>query len=618
MCGIAGMYLYKRGNLQEDYFSWCLSTMKRRGPDSQKTWHNNENYITAFARLAIRDLSEHGDQPMLSDCKNYCISFNGEIYNTNKLKEKLRPYRSCFQSTSDTEVFLYALMHLGVDSTLSLADGMFAFAFFDTKKNKLILARDRMGIKPLYVGTSSKGIVYSSQYDHIINHSFFKDESCNETAIASYLFLGYMAENSGIINNTYLVPHGYYIVAENGRFNTHNYYDYPIKENNEARTFDEVLRASVDEQLVSDVPVGTFMSGGVDSNLVTYFANHHHTNFQAFTIGVSDDKMNEAEQAKIFAGIFQTDHYCKYITRNDLVELIKENTLAFTEPFADHSSLPTLALSKFAKEKITVALSGDGGDELFWGYQRNINALHHIALYRKNLLSRRVSLLVKKFKQPSSIDVSRHWSYKNFIDYYYSSLSITGAIHWLPQIYKAEPEKVFFFCNSMQLFDEIMDTKALMNVVRKMEMDIHLQRILLKVDRASMHYSLETRVPFLSNAMLDYSLCCTYDECIKDTHGKIILKNSLAQKTEASLVFQAKKGFTVPLNKWIRKEIKKDVTEKIMDMPAHLSVFFRSNQLERLLKEHAEKKHCDGWLIWAIYSLVNWDITHRNKYQHCV
>ena len=610
------MYLFKRGDLQQDYFSWCLNTMKRRGPDRQKIWHNNENYITAFARLAVRDLSAQGDQPMLSDCKNYCISFNGEIYNTGELIQKLKPYRSCFHSTSDTEVLLYALMHLGVDATLSITDGMFAFAFFDVRNNKLVLARDRMGIKPLYIGTSSKGIVYSSQYDHIINHSFFKDESFNEAAVASYLFLGYMGENSGVISNTYMVPHGYYIVAEKEGISKHNYYDHSINGKPPTKTFDEVLQASVEKQLVSDVPAGTFMSGGVDSNLVTYFANHHK-NFQSFTIGVEDEAMNETEQAKIFADIFHANHHYKYVTTNDLLELIKENSFAFTEPFADHSSLPTLLLSKFAKEKITVALSGDGGDELFWGYRRNINALHHIALYRKNLLLRRISLLSKKIKQSSSIDVSRHWHYKNFIDYYYSSLSITGAIQWLPQICKVEPEKDFFFCKSMQLFDESMDTKAFMNIVRKMEMDIHLQRILLKVDRASMHYSLETRVPFLSNDMVDYSLSCTYDVCIRDTHGKLIPKNSLAEKTEAGLVFRPKKGFTVPINKWIRNEMKNDITEKVLDMPAHLSVFFRRHKLEQLLKEHAEKKHDGGWFIWAIYSLVNWDITHRNKYQPC-
>jgi len=169
----------------------------------------------------------------------------------------------------------------------------------------------------------------------------------------------------------------------------------------------------------------------------------------------------------------------------------------------------------------------------------------------------------------------------------------------------------------MQLFDKKMDTKTLMNIVRKMETDIHLQRILLKVDRASMHYSLETRVPFLSNEMLDYSLSCSYDECIKESHGKMILKNSLAEKSKPSLVFQSKKGFTVPLDKWIRSEIKNTVTETIMDMPSCLSVFFNNHKLKQLLKEHASEKHNGGWLIWALYSLVNWNNTHRNKYTSC-
>jgi asparagine synthase (glutamine-hydrolysing) len=518
MCGIAGMYLYKRGDLQQDYFSWCLSTMRRRGPDSEKIWHNKENYIGVFARLAIRDLSEQGDQPMLSDCNNFCISFNGEIYNIDELKQRLRAYRSSFRSTSDTEVLLYSFIHLGVEATLSLADGMFAFAFFDVRKNKLVLGRDRLGIKPLYIGESSEGIVYSSQYDHIVNHSFFVKEEFKENSIATYLSLGYMAEGCGIINHTYLLQHGCYIVAENGTTANYNHYDYPITENIKTISFDEALQTSVERQLVSDVPVGTFMSGGIDSNLVTYFANRQEQ-VRSFTIGVHDNEMNEAEQAKIFANVFRTPHYCKYITIDDLLNLINENFQAFTEPFADYSSLPTLLLSKFAKERVTVALSGDGGDELFWGYKRNISALNHVPLYRKNLTGRRLSLIAQKVKDPSSVNVSRHWYYKNFIDYYYSTLSIAGANHWLPQICKAEPAPSFFYCKSLRLPDESTSTSGLMNIVRKMETDIHLQRILLKVDRASMFHSLEVRVPFLSNMMLDYSLSCSFDECVQEKQG---------------------------------------------------------------------------------------------------
>lgn len=608
------MYLYKRGDLQENYFSWCLSTMRRRGPDRKKIWHNEKNYITAFARLAVRDLSEHGDQPMLSDCKNYCISFNGEIYNTNELIQKLKPYRSCFNSTADTEVLLYALIHLGIENTLSLADGMFAFAFFDIQKNRLVLARDRVGIKPLYVGTGTKGIVYSSQYDHIINHSFFKDECLNEKTVASYLSLGYMPENSGAINNTYLIPHGYYLVAENEKLTTRNYYAYPICTDSIKQNLDEVLQKSVTQQLISDVPVGTFMSGGIDSNLVTYFANHHE-NFQSFTIGVNDDSMNEAKQAAAFANIFHTDHHCRYITPSDLLTLIKDNTAAFTEPFADYSSLPTLLLSEFAKQRITVALSGDGGDEIFWGYPRNIKALNAISLYRSNLATRRLKLVAEKIKRPSSTDVSRHWGYKNFPEYYFSSLWITGAKHWVPEICRVEPVYPFFFLESKRLYDEDTDTMRLMNIVRKMEIDIHLQRILLKVDRASMHYSLEVRVPFLCNSMLDYSLSCTYRDCIKEKHGKLILKNSLAAKTDTSLVFQPKKGFTIPLDTWIRNEIKDDIIEKIMEMPSDLAMLFRKKKLAQLLKEHMEGKYNWGWFIWALYALVNWKTTHINKYK---
>lgn len=610
------MYLYKRGDLQEQYFSWCMETMKRRGPDSRKIWHNGENYISAFTRLAIRDLTKLGDQPMLSDCENYCISFNGEIYNTTDLKERLVPFRREFRSTCDTEVLLYALIFLGIDETLAITDGMFAFAFFNRLQNKLILARDRVGIKPLYVGADSNGVVYSSQYDHIVNHSFFRNEPLNTGALGSYLSLGYMAEGSGIISKTYLLPHGHYLEVSEGVMKTVNYYSYPIRSERTIGNFDETLQSSVESQLVSDVALGTFMSGGVDSNLVTYFANHH-SNCQAFTIGVSGHHMDEATEASRFAEIFQARQYCKYIREDDLLELIKENSNAFTEPFADYSSLPTLLLARFAKERVTVALSGDGGDELFWGYRRNITALRSMRLYRQKGLKRKLALLSNKIRHSGSVNLSRHWEFEDFVEYYHSTFNITGALQWVPEICSRDVEHSLFYCISKRLYHEDCSDTDLMNILRKMEVDIHLQRILLKVDRASMHYSLETRVPFLSNKMLDFSAQYSHQDCIKGDHGKMPLKNSLAEKTEPGLVFREKKGFSIPLDNWIRKEIRKDVTEKILDMPPALAIHFRKGKLELLLKQHMERQHNFGWIIWAIYSLVNWEATQLNKYRQC-
>ena len=616
MCGIAGMYSYSNTNVDLDYFNWCLSTMKHRGPDAQEIWHNNHNYITAFARLAIRDLSANGNQPMMDDKGNYCISFNGEIYNTSVLQARLQPFQISYRSSSDTEVLLYALIHLGVDTTLRITDGIFAFAFYDITRHRLVLARDRMGVKPLYIGTGAEGIVYSSQYDHIINHRFCKDNAWNESAVAGYLSLGYMAENSGVINHTRLLPHGYYTIVENGLVQSHRYYGYGTTTTNTStqKNIDVVLEQSVSSQLVSDVAVGTFMSGGVDSTLVSYFANRH-TSLQSFTLGIKESHLDETQAAAAFAGLFHTRHHTDTIHSADLLALLQENAQAFTEPFADFSSLPTLMLSKFTRQFVTVALSGDGGDELFWGYPRNCKALTMLPYYSRGKISRKLSLLKDKLISPSTTDISRHWGHQGLTGYYYSALFITGASAWVPAICKAVPEEAFFLNGIDDLIqDAAGDPASCMNILRKMEMDIHLQRILLKVDRASMYHSLEVRVPFLGNDMLDYSQQYIYSDCIQGKEGKINLKESLIQKSSAQLVKQPKKGFVIPMDEWLRKEIKAEVTEKILDMPVHLAGMFHKKQTAKLLEEHMSGRYNHGWFIWAVYSLVTWDATHRNKY----
>lgn len=613
MCGIAGMYNFKRGDLYRNYFQACIKTMKHRGPDDDDIWDNEENYITAFVRLSIRDLSINGRQPMFSADRNFCISFNGEIYNTNELKNLLKPYHISYHSSSDTETLLYSIIHLGIEKTLSVADGIFAFAWYDLKKNSLILARDRVGIKPLYAGISENGVVYSSQYDHIINHPYFKGNTLSASAVGNYLKFGYVPEDMGAIANTKLLLHGYYYVVEDNKVKEFPYYKYGTHtKTRDKKDLAETLSNAVQSQLVADVPVGTFMSGGVDSTLVTYYANKKQP-VQSFTIGVKDSRLDESNAAKEFASIFGTKHSSESIDSGTFKNLIKDHIKAFSEPFADYSSLPTLMLSAFTRKKVTVALSGDGGDELFWGYPRNIRALALIPFYQKRLLRRRLSLVTSKVKQPSRIDIRRHWRMKNFIDYYYSSLAITGSVQWFSRLFNGITKHSHFYDEVQKKSGENSSANELMNIVRRLEVDIHLQRILLKVDRASMFHSLEVRVPFLSNDMLDLSEQYQFTDCIEGNSGKANLKHLLASYTSKELVYKPKQGFTVPLDEWLRKDLKDDVAEKLMDMPSHLSVMFKKGSLQALYTDYLNGSEDTAWLIWAIYALVLWDAEHRNK-----
>jgi asparagine synthase (glutamine-hydrolysing) len=614
VCGIAGIFHYKR-HAQDDkgFLDAALKTMHHRGPDSSGTWSNNQNYSAGFVRLAIRDLSENGSQPMLSECGNYCISFNGEIYNTQNFKSKLEASGVNFKSTTDTEVLLYAIIKWGLNEVLEKFDGIYAFAFYDHKKNKLLLARDRSGIKPLYIGTSTEGVIYSSQYDHIIHHPYIKNNSIHTGAVGAYMSLGYVPENSGIISNTFMLPHGFYAEVNDTGMNVMRFYNYPVQTQEKSKgRLEDLLEQNVKAQLVSDVPIGTFMSGGVDSPLVSYYANKH-TKVKSFNIGVDDPSMDESKAAAEFASIFNTEHFCKHITEKDLLETISDNTKAFTEPFADFSSIPTLILSKFASSKLTVALSGDGGDELFWGYPRNIKMLQQGLRFNKNKAARTFDFLKERITGSKKNTLKRHLLVDDFPSYYYRSIFIPGAEHWLSDVYKPKADKAFFFNDFMQ-HEQVndLDENGIMNAVRKLEFDLHLQRILLKVDRASMYHSLEVRVPLLSNDIIEYSTTLDYNDCIKNGQGKYNLKELLIKKSKESLVLQPKKGFVIPLNKWLKQELRKDVEEKLLNMPAELAPLFNRQQIQKLLDEHKQSKHDWSWFIWSLYSLVNWHHQYRN------
>ena len=492
-------------------------------------------------------------------------------------------------------------------------DGIFAFAFYDKRKNKLILARDRSGIKPLYIGKSDEGLVYSSQYDHIIHHPYIKDNALNAAAIGAYLSLGYVPENSGVVQQTFMLPHGFYCEVNERGLNIFRFYNYQLKSG--ARLLKDVgavIDKNVKDQLVSDVPIGTFMSGGVDSPLVSYYAKKY-ADLKSFNIGVDDPTIDESASASKYASLFHTDHFSKIITEQDLIKTIEDNTKAFTEPFADYSSIPTLVLSKFAKQQVTVALSGDGGDELFWGYPRNVKMLQKGLAFKKSKARRTFDFITERISGANRNTLYRHLQVDDFPSYYYRSLFITGAEQWVPKVLNSKVEDAFFYKDLVQNANEInIDEAGIMDIVRKMEFDIHLQRILLKVDRASMYHSLEVRVPLLSNEMIDFSTGVTYKDCISNGQGKMNLKNLLIEKSNKELVMQPKKGFIIPLGNWIRKELRKDVEDKLMNMPSELAPLFNQKQIALLLKQHMSGTKDWSWFIWAIYSLVNWHRQYRN------
>lgn len=622
MCGIVGVYSFIEENIQsqESFINWALTSMNRRGPDSKGKWSNGTNFISGFVRLAIRDLSAKANQPIVSSCGNYVLTYNGEIYNAEKFKKQLESdFGVKFETNSDTEVLLYSLIHLGYKKVLADFDGIFAFSFYHKLNNTLLLARDRAGIKPLYIGISNSGIVFSSQYDHIVNHPYIQSNSIKPSAIANYLQLGYMPEGSGIVQNTYMLPHGYYVqINSQGISPLSSFYTYPIenKSFDPMHSLESTIHEAVQSQLISDVPIGTYLSGGVDSPIVTFFSKKEKKDINSYTIGINNNALDESELSKKYAEIFDITHNVKYFNEPDLLAVIKNNINAFTEPFADFSSLPTLLLSSFSKKDVTVALSGDGGDELFWGYNRNQAALEFYQFYKNSFAQVIGKYVWRKIDRKSSKFSFKDTQYDNFIDYYYHKLFITGAKKWVPKIFNEAPEVPFFFkqCQQEVEKDDLNIVQA-MNMVRKLEFDLHLQRILLKVDRASMYNSQEVRVPLLSNSMLEKSIEYDYWSCVHGRHGKFPLKSLLGHFTDSSIPFLPKKGFNIPMGEWMRGPLKKELFECLNNIPPRFQGMFNQNALVKMYQDHLSNKGDWSWILWAVISLFEWDRKHVNIFK---
>lgn len=615
MCGIAGCFSFTGEEPSENYFRWCMQTMKHRGPDDDGMWSNNRNYLGAFVRLSVRDVSQLGHQPMLSADGNYCLSFNGEIYNTAVLCNYLKGFSIRWKSSSDTEILLYALIYLGVDKTLAITDGMYAFAWYNKLQDELVVARDRMGIKPLYLGSNDKGVVYSSQYDHIINHAYFRDNAIDTGALGQYLQLGYTPVGSGVYEQTQLVPQGTYFKIKHKQISSYKYYDFQYNAHTVLpEELSHALQHTVESQLISDVPVGCFLSGGVDSSLAVWYASQGHKKINCFTIGNMQREFDESGPAKELAHKTEVSHHISILSNEHALALIARHAEAFSEPYADHSSLPILHLSSFAKEKVTVALSGDGADELFWGYNRSIKLLSETSLYSgQHFLRKPLAALYRIYKLNQVIGAG-FWNQDNFDLLYYQRMFVTGAYEQVPKLFKRNtpwPDVLRQLAN--QLNRNSQNTE-LMQHARYIELYFHLQRILIKTDRASMFSGLEVRVPYLSNAMLQYASALTHKDCIWKTEGKYNVKKLLEHYMGSSFAFRKKQGFVIPIDHWMHTTLKADVTEKLLDMPSALSCFFDKKRLESYVRTYFSQKSNRSWFVWTLYTLVLWHRNHVNKY----
>ncbi|MBI1286925.1 MAG: asparagine synthase (glutamine-hydrolyzing) [Flavobacteriales bacterium] len=555
MCGIAGIYHPK--DVQQEMLKQMSDAISHRGPDAEGFFVDG-NFGLAHRRLSIIDLSTAANQPMQSGCGRYWMVFNGEVYNYREIAKELDVK---LKTSGDSEVILEAFAKWGAQMVNRL-NGMFAIAIFDTSEKKLYLFRDRLGIKPIFVYRKNGIIAFASELKAI---TALKELSftINRQAIPYFLHLGYIPQPLSIYNEVEKFPSGSWAVTDGESFKVEKYWNPEKKvgssvlsdEREAKEQLTELLQASVSRRLVADVPFGTFLSGGIDSSLVTALAQKATSEkLKTFSIGFDDAKHDESGFARKVSEYLGTEHHEYRVTEKDALELVPEILPQYDEPYADSSAIPTMLVSKMARQEVTMTLSGDGGDELFHGY-----GMYTWAERLDNPLTRTIG---NSFGQLLTLGNDR---FKRIAKVFATSNSSQLHSHIFSQ------EQYMFSgaeINNLLVDSEEIDFSLLdMNVslARKLspaefqalfDIEFYLKDDLLtKVDRASMKYSLETRVPILDHTVVEFALNLDPKLKVKDGVSKYLLKQVLFDNVPKELFDRPKWGFSIPLDKWLKTDL---------------------------------------------------------------
>lgn len=557
MCGIAGFLSFKATYSESDLKN-ITNVLNHRGPDASGFYYDKFVGL-GHRRLSIIDLSDSANQPIYSHCGRYLIIFNGEIYNfkeiANDLEVKLK-------TTSDTEVLIEAFVKWGV-SFVERLNGMFAFTIYDTQEKELFIYRDRLGIKPMYYMYDGDNFVFSSELKS------FKKINVNlggidKQAINDFLYLGYIPSPLSIYKNVKKFPSGCFARVSEGKFKIEPYWSLEEQVQPKVLTnykdakaqLKDLLFDAVDKRMISDVPLGTFLSGGIDSSLITAIAQKISSKpIDTFTIGFSEEKFNEAEFAEKVATNLGTNHHHKVLSYQDALDRFESLSSSYDEPFADSSSFSTMLVSEFAAEHVKVILSGDGGDESYLGYGTyewgKRLKLPGVRLFRSPI-SKVLKLGPNRYKRASSLfEYPTESRLKSHIfsqeQYYFTEIELSKIIN---------PSLVCEFSFN-EMNDNLSRSLSIQESQSLFDMRYYLQDdLLVKVDRASMQNSLEVRVPLIDHRLIAFSL--NLDGRLRKKHGesKFLLKEVLYELVPRELFDRPKRGFGVPLIEWLRKEWK--------------------------------------------------------------
>lgn len=646
MCGFAGFF--DPQNTNEALWSdpdETLSRMTRcivhRGPDDSGTWHDPDYKVAfGFRRLSILDLTASGHQPMASGSGRYTAVYNGEIYNFSDIKAQLADKGASLRGNSDTEVLLAAIDEWGIEKAISETVGMFAAAIWDKQLRTLHLLRDRLGEKPLYYGLFGNTLIFGSELKALRAHPAWKGE-IDRGALTLFLRHNYVPGPYSIYKNVSKVEPGTILSFKAGELNSPQVATYwSVREmvercykdqlpGNDTVVMDELERLllkTIGREMVSDVPLGAFLSGGVDSSLIVALMQAQSSKpVQTFTIGFNEENFNEAQHAQAVADHIGTDHTAVYLSGEETLAVIPEMPGIYDEPFADSSQIPTYLVSKVARTKVSVSLSGEGGDELFAGYNRYFwgerlwNRLRRLPLSARSALGGALTRVspdrwdsivgVAGKALPSRYAVinpghkihkvaglvqadSADEMYRLSMSHWHHPSAITGV---------PEPEMAITSANRGISLSEVPLRMMYFDMISELPDDI-----LVKVDRAGMAASLETRAPLLDHTIVEYAWRIPLSMKIREGKGKWILRELLYRYVPQHLIDRPKMGFGVPIDAWLRGPLKVWAADLLAQETLARQRYLDPDIIWKAWNEHQSGKTDHSHKLWGVLMFQAW------------
>lgn len=622
MCGITGKLNFKADEpVSKTLIGQMNNLLTHRGPDDEGLWVRGQIGL-GQRRLSIIDLSPTGHQPMTNEDSTIWITYNGEIYNHAELREKLEKKGHRYRGNSDTETILHLYEEYGRECVKHLR-GMFAFALWDQPNRRLLLARDRFGQKPLLYAHTADGLVFASEIKAVLQDPSVSTD-LNELAIHHYFTYGYIPNPLTAFQSICKLPPATTLLWQNGSISIEKYWtlSYTPKLNlSEAEASEqllELLRESTRLRLMSDVSLGAFLSGGVDSSaIVALMAETMDEPVKTFSIGFDDSSFNELHYARQVAQRYGTDHH-EYVVTPDTLAVLPELVWAYGEPYADSSALPTYYVSKEARQFVTVALNGDGGDEAFTGYERYL-AVRLAAKYekiprflRQNIINKLAQYLPESTHRKDPLRRFKRFvlAMDNSPEQRYARWVILADNETKARLYTPEFQARMATVDSLDLLEDaykLADSDDFVERTQFVDNSLYLpDDLLVKVDIATMIHSLEGRSPFLDHKLAEFAAQLPIHYKLKGRQSKYLLKKTLQNHLPSSILYRDKQGFGVPVGRWFRGELRQVAYDVLLDSRTVNRNICNPNTVKILLDQHVSGQVNNWSKIWQLLVLELW------------